>query len=179
MKSELKRSDGVDAFERQIEKHKITLADVSCFFEGKPKFLIRPSDLKRRSDEMKEYTTGEMIMALEKNPKLIFTGEYGALQKLTAVIELERLVLRDACGKAVCLNALNLNRKWTLVRTPVTWQEAIQAWMDGKAIKCDCNNCCGGSPGHCFSTPVCITGKFCGYGIKHGQWFILEDSADE
>jgi len=88
---------------------------------------------------MKEYTTSEMIAELEKNPKLRFKeveGEFGeTLYCEVSEYGYIRLTTSDNESQDFSGNIMP-SAKWTRVRTPVTWQEAIQAWTDGKTITC-------------------------------------------
>ena len=96
---------------------------------------------------MKTYRTSEMIAMLEKHPnpeKLKLDCNGGKVNFKDGV-----LVWSDN-GKPVELSLYGYpiggmgaktggtidKYKWQLVRTPVTWQEAIQAWLDGKTIRC-------------------------------------------
>lgn len=120
---------------------------------------------------MKEYTTGEIILALEKNPKLQFRSSNHMTTPLMAYSDGEAIFYRKENGSFSEQTGMALNRKWTLVRTPVTWQEAIQAWLDGKTVRCECKEC-----GYClFQCP--FDDRFCGKGFKSGVWFIGD--ADE
>ena len=73
--------------------------------------------------------TSEMIAMLEKNPKLKFISNYG----YTVAVDTKNELITDRDNYLI----VNLKRDWQLVREPVTWQEALQAWVDGKTIKCE------------------------------------------
>lgn len=102
---------------------------------------------------MREYETWEVIKMLSENQKLKFTDgiKIGFIDKVgrekganTIGVVDEVIFWIDPNGEifnTVSFNKEFLSYKWTLVRTPVTWQEAIQAWIDGKTIKC-CYKCC-------------------------------------
>lgn len=95
--------------------------------------------------------TSEMIAMLEENPKLKFTrskcafGYGGSLHlkkgKLCGENESDYPFVLDENNKPM--------DDWELVREPVTWQEAIQAWLDGKDI--EIAECAG-----CSAFPNCI-----------------------
>ena len=129
--------------------------------------------------------TSEMIAMLEKNPKLRFTridepfGYGGAVSCVNG-----RLMGTDGQLYAFVLNRWNdAMTDWTLVREPVTWQEAIQAWIDGKTVKVECSKHC---PHAMVPSGVC--GKFrivssiycpgkdsdtiCRHQIQSGTWYI-------
>lgn len=62
---------------------------------------------------------------------------------------------------------INIHADWQEVKQPVTWQEAIEAWANGKAVKCECEG------GVTFFKPprqssACFTDKL----ITHGTWYI-------
>lgn len=137
---------------------------------------------------MKEYTTGEMILALEKNPKLTFESESPGARGKVQLNESGAIVWNSSATVVMSLAYANLQAKWTLVRTPVTWQEAIQAWVDGKMVKAICSEDCpakkarecsiANSVYHPISNGNTML-SFCVNQAKCGQWHILEGDADE
>jgi hypothetical protein len=85
--------------------------------------------------------TSEMIAMLEKNPELKFKSQNGyraSVNEYTGLFIWERYSgtsginnnLRLLPSKAAGFKPDN----WTVIREPVPWQEAIQAWIDGKCI---------------------------------------------
>ena len=93
----------------------------------------------------KEYKTSEMMAMLEKNPKLKFESsntfgketfhcDDGYL--LYTVFSGNGNPIPEKMGGGKFNGNFILNTLWQLVRQPVTWQEAIQAWAEGKTIKC-------------------------------------------
>ena len=46
-------------------------------------------------------------------------------------------LIDQSCNGGAFNGNVALDLDWQLVRQPVTWQEAIQAWADGKTIKCE------------------------------------------
>lgn len=125
---------------------------------------------------MKTYETWEVIKALSENPKLKFKTDsqgYGYGHEVCLWIDKGGNLVADEVIKqdhpTTCERWLKAT--WQLVRTPVTWQEAIQAWVDGKTVRCECKEC-----GYClFQCP--FDDRFCGKGFKSGVWFIGD--ADE
>lgn len=104
---------------------------------------------------MKEYTTSEMFAVLEKNPKLKFESKNGYLASVNKVNGCLQWDKKDfpTTGLNNNLRLISVGTdypadKWTLVREPVTWQEAIQARINGKPIKCE--KCVG-----CKEVPGC------------------------
>jgi hypothetical protein len=119
--------------------------------------------------------TSEMIAMLEKNKDLSFirkcNGEKYALN--------DSGCLSRVGAYGVAAN-LRIDDEWTLVRTPVTWQEAIQAWSEGENIWCECGGCRDGSkcrnPIRRF-TKISSLKDICKSCIANGIWHIGD--ADE
>ena len=112
--------------------------------------------------------TSEMIAMLENNPKLMFTCNNQQLSY-------GERVLRKTCGPGYNIEWL-MAQDWELVRTPVTWQEAIQAWIDGKTITAEeCPGCSDGAG--CRMKAKTISNEFgmtmCRSLFK-GKWYIQE-----
>ena len=82
--------------------------------------------------------TSEMIAMLEKDPKLRFTsgGEISTMEAICRSGNIELYYI-----PAELRYEFRCDRDWQLVREPVTWQEALQAALDGKTIVC--KNCAG------------------------------------
>ena len=76
-----------------------------------------------------------MIAMLEENPNLKFKSCYNGFH-LEATIDDNLLRISESGITSDRIKYLNLNSDWQLVREPVSWQEALQAWIDGKTIKC-------------------------------------------
>lgn len=86
------------------------------------------------------YKTSEMIAMLEKNPNLRFKARNWADASVITFLD-KRLSIVDSWNgnrllDETVLDCFRLHYDWQLVRTPVTWQEALQAWVDGKTVKC-------------------------------------------
>ena len=75
--------------------------------------------------------TSEMIAALEENRELKFKSSLGGLKTVCYVNKFNEIEFTNLNQR------IRRDRDWQLVREPVTWQEAIQAWIDGKTIKCE------------------------------------------
>ena len=133
---------------------------------------------------MKTYETWEVIKALSENPKLKFKTDsqgYGYGHEVCLWIDKGGNFVADEVIKqdhpTTCERWLKAT--WQLVRTPVTWQEAIQAWADGKAVKCIFKHQSGEflfNAFHAKSNPMST--PLSRDMIKAGVWFV-EDSADE
>jgi hypothetical protein len=128
--------------------------------------------------------TSEAMATLEKNPELKCESinEYGKYELSVSPArffhfkrwnnEGKYLEPEEGCGGQFNGN-IGLDYDWHLVRTPVPWQEAIQAVLDGKEVTCECENC-GETPDKCTYN---LNDGICAYGIQNGTWHI-EDDAD-
>ena len=135
---------------------------------------------------MRTYKTWEMIKMLTENPKLRYKSQNGYIASIeqksglfvwqhpqgTSGISHNLRLLSSANGDCEADN-------WQLVREPVPWQEALQAWASGKTIKCVINKC--DAHPHIFdnfhlksSMPCPCTRDM----IKDGKWYI-EDTVHE
>jgi hypothetical protein len=111
--------------------------------------------------------TSEMIALLEKNPKLKFTSSLNGLTFTAFVNGREEIEFTKMAG------AIDLMRDWQLVREPVPWQEALQAWANGKTIECVLNENQKEtyySPG---KTSILVLTP---YNIINGTWYIQDDA---
>jgi len=121
---------------------------------------------------MKTYETWEVIKALSENPKQEFAIITPSCSG-NVLMRRGELVWKDA-NTRVQISDVVLRYKWQLVRTPVTWQEAIQAWLDGKTIRCNMES------GQDFELKPFEDGNtpiFNMCWLKKGVWFIGD--ADE
>lgn len=127
--------------------------------------------------------TSEMIAMLERNPNLKFKrprwGPYNSIGIKDGVLQMiqqngDIWTYTPICNpntdryEEACHQIAAGGDDWQLVRTPVTWQEAIQAVLDKKKVTCECENC-GGTRDKCTynsNDTVCV------YGIKSGTWYI-------
>ena len=83
----------------------------------------------------------EVIKALDENTNKRFKNELGSIigfaDNILQWIDkdgeiIEPFLVRDRrSGTGICHNT---GDNWQLVRQPVTWQEAIQAWAEGKTV---------------------------------------------
>ena len=83
----------------------------------------------------------EVIKALDENTNKRFKNELGSIIGFADNIlqwidkdgeTIEPFLVRDRrSGTGICHNT---GDNWQLVRQPVTWQEAIQAWAEGKTV---------------------------------------------
>lgn len=130
---------------------------------------------------MRTYKTWEIIKMLSENPNLRFKAmPYSEAKTFFDEACLVDGVLcwegNNAYPLQIAIGKYDID--WQLVEIPVTWQEALQALIDGKRVKCICDvdfcdfndNCCYFSLNH---PDMCI------HGLKHGQWFIVPEGVDE
>lgn len=122
--------------------------------------------------------TSEMIAMLEKNPKLRFTRSRVAFGYGGSVhCDQGRLCGANGTTYDFILNIKNEPMDdWQLVREPVTWQEALQAAIDGKRIVCeDCEGCFSGSKCSHNGKKVIAHGfTLCLRQLQAGTWYIEE-----
>ena len=129
---------------------------------------------------MNTYKTWEVVKMLMENPRLRFEAKINK-KKSNMWIDTEGDLVMDVVETAPDYSITDnewLNAEWHLVETPVTWQEALQAFIDGKRVKCICDvdfcdfndNCCYFS----LNQP-----DMCIHGLKHGQWFIVPEVVEE
>jgi hypothetical protein len=83
--------------------------------------------------------TWEMIKALTENPKLKFkVEEFTASVDDTGLLDLEYNGDKanvDCNIRITDVGSIKAD-DWELIPQEVTWQEAIQAWVDGKTVYC-------------------------------------------
>lgn len=89
----------------------------------------------------------EVLKALEENPKKVFECDTGSRIKFfdnklywydKHDNPKEVFEIRDKrSGTGLCHNTGDI---WQEIKQPVPWQEAIEAWVNGKTIKCTFNN---------------------------------------
>lgn len=126
--------------------------------------------------------TSEMIAMLEEYPKLRFStpdvdsGE----EDIASIIHHKLCWDNDAAFPVMIHVGGQWEHTWQLVCTPVPWQEAIQAALDGKTVTC--KDCKGRIVSGCecdfvscesqeFSTSVASP---CWEQIQTGAWFIID-----
>lgn len=88
----------------------------------------------------------EVLKALEENPKKVFecnliSGFKALMSTRNGYFDLKifncygELISQGIKGGAFNEN-ISVNNDWHEVKQPVTWQEAVEAWMNGKTIRC-------------------------------------------
>lgn len=113
---------------------------------------------------MKKYKTWEMIKMLEENPNLKFkpvdqSYEVKTLKGDSGNIELVQ-------GNYNSSVFLYLNYEWTLIQTPVPFLEAVQAYSEGKTIRCEYSD-----------TKTIFSPEFNTSCIGFGMWFATKYEA--
>ena len=123
--------------------------------------------------------TSEMIAMLEKNPNLRFKAQNWTDASVVTFLD-KRLSIIDSWNgnrllDKTVLDCFRLHYDWQLVREPVTWQEAIQAMIEGKNVLCKCANCTGGIVLKTNPASQCVypaDGNICINAFKSGTWYI-------
>ena len=93
--------------------------------------------------------TSEVIEALERNPNKrfecnLFSGFKALMSTRDGYFDLKifncygELISQEKKGGAFNEN-IRVNKDWQEVKQPVTWQEAIEAWVNGNTISCEFN----------------------------------------
>lgn len=97
----------------------------------------------------------EAIKMLEENPKLKFIGTKGGFRTIKMwgysgnFIYFEYVDEGYDGGKKV-IEHIFAHYDWQLIYEPITWQEAMQAVVDGKVVVCEnCKGC--GNGNRCLS----------------------------
>ena len=128
--------------------------------------------------------TSEMIAMLEKNPKLKFEQLGEDKEPGSFIYVGARNIIRWG-GRNQEDNPLNIVLKpeysdWQLVREPVPWHEALQAWAERKTIKCNRE----GQTTTRYSNKETKLNDQYGFSLERdeiltGTWYICKDSPDE
>jgi len=131
---------------------------------------------------MRTYKTWEIIKMLSENPNLRFKAmPYSEAKTFSDEVCLVNGVLcwggNNAYPLQVAIGKYDID--WHLVETPVTWQEALQAWTEGKTIRCECFGQDFGIEEYLIRKGVhtCVT--LSRKGLLYGQWFIVPEGVDE
>lgn len=75
----------------------------------------------------------EALKELEENPKKVFKSNNGFGEVTLGYSNGIEFIGVQKTKNGTFLSEL---REWQEVKQPVTWQEAIEAWVNGKTIKC-------------------------------------------
>ena len=126
---------------------------------------------------MRTYKTWEVIKILMENPRLRFEAKINKKKSnmwIDTDGDLAMDVVKTAPDYPITDNEW-LNAEWHLVETPVTWQEALQAWAEEKTVICKFNDI--NEEYICFSNDYGT--HLTRYQILYGQWFIVPEGVDE
>ena len=131
---------------------------------------------------MNTYKTWEVVKILMENPRLRFEAKINK-KKSNMWIDTDGDLVMDVVKTAPDYPITDnewLNAEWQLVETPVTWQEALQAWTEGKTIKREF----GDNEGTIYLGEDILLKDKHGMSLsKHemvmGQWFIIPEEVDE
>jgi hypothetical protein len=128
---------------------------------------------------MRTYKTWEIIKMLSENPNLRFKAmPYSEDKTFFDEACLVNGVLCWGGNKAYPLQIAigKYDIDWQLVETPVTWQEALQAWAEEKTVICKFNDINEEYSEICFSNDYDT--HLTRYQILYGQWFIVPEGVD-
>lgn len=114
---------------------------------------------------MKEYKTWEMLKMLEENPKLKFKKTSWGEGSYITPLETGKVINEYKLFHKIIYA---IDDRWILIQEPISWQEAVEAIIDGKNIRALCRDC---SVSNCYFK-ACDSNSICIDGIKNGVWFI-------
>lgn len=126
---------------------------------------------------MNTYKTWEVVKILMENPRLRFEAKINK-KKSNMWIDTEGDLVMDVVETAPDYSITDnewLNAEWQLIETPVTWQEALQAWAEEKTVICKFNDI--NEEYICFSNDYDT--HLTRYQILYGQWFIVPEVVEE
>lgn len=133
---------------------------------------------------MKTYETWKALKMLTQNPELRFHNKQGLRMIINSigqvVVAHEVVALKSVGAIYSCVFPVPAVEKWTLIREPVTWQEALAAWAEGKTVKCVAEK-----DQFIYEEKEQVFGPkniWQGVGLEHlrcGTWFIEDGDADE
>ena len=127
---------------------------------------------------MRTYKTWEVVKILMENPRLRFEAKINK-KKSNMWIDTDGDLVMDVVKTAPDYPSTDnewLNAEWHLVETPVTWQEALQAWAEEKTVICKFNDINEEYSEICFSNDYDT--HLTRYQILYGQWFIVPEGVD-
>ena len=127
--------------------------------------------------------TSEMIAMLERNPKLKYrSGIHEVSVDGSGFLKVKYMPEPNLGSGSPSGNFRIVDSdvikadNWQLVRQPVTWQEAIEARINGKTITCEkCGGCDGDKNCRVKEEQIFLNTKFgipCWNQIKTGIWYI-------
>jgi len=126
---------------------------------------------------MRTYKTWEVVKILMENPRLRFEAKINKKKSnmwIDTDGDLAMDVVKTAPDYPITDNEW-LNAEWHLVETPVTWQEALQAWAEEKTVICKFNDI--------NEEYICLSNDYdthlTRYQILYGQWFIVPEVVEE
>ena len=102
----------------------------------------------------------EAMKKLDENPNKVFKNRHGV-----------RLTAKDGWASIDGRTTFPMEDVWEEVKQPVTWQEAIQAWIDGCDIRCE-----GGGRVSKFKNSSVLLDKLecppSKWMMKNGKWYV-------
>lgn len=131
--------------------------------------------------------TSEVFKALEKNPNLKFVCKNGNkeyflyTEKVFSTFyglqcRLNGEIIGSKAEAANFFGNIKIDADWQLVRTPVPWQEALQAWAEGKTVRCELNHGQGIYTFNDFHAKSCEITPLSRDMVRVGIWYIEGDA---
>ena len=108
----------------------------------------------------------EALKALDENPKKIFKSNEGFGE---VTLEYRNGIKFIGIQKTINGAFLSELRYWQEVKQPVPWQEAIEAWANGKRIKYENEHGCLTYSGNTLKDEL---GPLASYQLTTGTWYI-------
>jgi len=94
--------------------------------------------LQENKTEVVNMKLSEVIAELEEKPNKKFEGKKDERPTFIAYVANGCLSFKDK--KGIAQFSVDLERDWQEVKRPVPWQEAIEAWIEGKTVSCKHSN---------------------------------------
>jgi len=108
--------------------------------------------------------TWEMIKELTENPKKVFMRDYDEL--VVKVDKTTETLSWESGHEHLCIDD-----EWVEVKQPVTWQEALEAWANGKSLRLLIND----RIYHLVPSKFIIAQE----DIEKGKWYILDEEESD
>jgi len=152
----------------------------TCFYCGFPnkegyKVCRRCSTEGSENAVDKTYKTWEMIKLVSENQNLKFTCKGDTLCADVHMNSVGSLVV-TATNDHFVTNSDFMQAEWKLlIRHPVKWRDALEAYLEGKIVEVYCDSC--EKLGSCMrSTCVLVPHRqhICPVGLQSGTWYIRE-----
>jgi hypothetical protein len=121
---------------------------------------------------MKKYSTGEVITMLELNPKLEFRCVKGNTGEYETISVNHGRMCWGGDNRYPLFIVVEKPLEWELIQQPIPFMEAVKAYSEGKAIRCEWN---GGYKEYLPCGLKCVNTTFAANDILNGKWYIKEE----